>query len=102
MTKRGLLLCACVALAAAAVSFCAVFAFVLLALLMGFMRFWPDLGEDVGDFLRAVPVRNATSDALGLKYLDVLDTRVAGESPAKPVARAQPPARQIGGIIGPY
>jgi len=26
----------------------------------------------------------------------------AGDSPAKPVARAKPPARQIGGIIGPY
>jgi threonine synthase len=39
----------------------------------------------------------------GLKYLDVLDTRVAaGASPAKPAARAKPPARQIGGIIGPY
>jgi hypothetical protein len=39
----------------------------------------------------------------GLKYLDVLDARVAaGASPAKPVAQAKPPARQIGGIIGPY
>jgi len=39
----------------------------------------------------------------GLKYLDVLDTRVAaGAPPAKPIARAKPPARQIGGIIGPY
>jgi threonine synthase len=39
----------------------------------------------------------------GLKYLDVLDARVAaGASPAKPAARAKPPARQIGGIIGPY
>jgi len=39
----------------------------------------------------------------GLKYLDVLHTRVAaGASPAKPAARAKPPARQIGGIIGPY
>ena len=39
----------------------------------------------------------------GLKYLDVLDTRVAaGASPAKPSARTKPPSRQIGGIIGPY
>jgi threonine synthase len=39
----------------------------------------------------------------GLKYLDVLDARVAaGASSAKPAARAKPPARQIGGIIGPY
>jgi len=39
----------------------------------------------------------------GLKYLDVLDTSAAADdAPAKPVARAKPPARQIGGIIGPY
>jgi threonine synthase len=39
----------------------------------------------------------------GLKYLDVLDTRVAaGASPAKPSARTKPLSRQIGGIIGPY
>jgi threonine synthase len=39
----------------------------------------------------------------GLKYLEVLDARVAaGDSPAKPVSRAKPAARQIGGIIGPY
>ena len=39
----------------------------------------------------------------GLKYLDVLGTRVGvGDSLAKPVAAAQPAARQIGGIIGPY
>jgi len=38
----------------------------------------------------------------GLKYLDVLDTRVgAGDSPAQS-ASAQPAARHIGGIIGPY
>jgi len=36
----------------------------------------------------------------GLKYLDVLDVSVArAPSPAK---SAKPPARQIGGIIGPY
>jgi len=39
----------------------------------------------------------------GLKYLDVLDGCVAaGDSRAKPIAAAKPPARQIGGIIGPY
>jgi threonine synthase len=37
----------------------------------------------------------------GMKYLDVLDAS-ASLSPAKPVATAKPPARQIGGIIGPY
>ena len=35
----------------------------------------------------------------GLKYLDVLDANVAR---AKPAQSAKPPARQIGGIIGPY
>ena len=36
----------------------------------------------------------------GLKYLDVLDTRVvARDSPAQP---AKPATRHIGGIIGPY
>jgi threonine synthase len=38
----------------------------------------------------------------GLKYLDVLGTRVAaGDSPAQPKS-AKPAARHIGGIIGPY
>ena len=39
----------------------------------------------------------------GLKYLDVLDTRVErASSPAKAPEAAKPAARQIGGIIGPY
>jgi len=39
----------------------------------------------------------------GLKYLDVLDSRVAaGDSPAKPAASAKPAPRHIAGIIGPY
>ena len=39
----------------------------------------------------------------GLKYLDVLDARVAaGASPAKPAAQAKSGTRQIAGIIGPY
>lgn len=37
----------------------------------------------------------------GLKYLDVLDGSAA-RMPAKPSQSARPPARQIGGIIGPY
>jgi threonine synthase len=37
----------------------------------------------------------------GMKYLDVLDASAARVS-AMSVARAKPPARQIGGIIGPY
>jgi threonine synthase len=39
----------------------------------------------------------------GLKYLDVLGTSVArAPSPAQPEHAAQPAARHIGGIIGPY
>src|SRR3954468_20861668 len=39
----------------------------------------------------------------GLKYLDVLDAKVAQSlSPAKPAHSTKPPTRQIGGIIGPY
>ncbi len=37
----------------------------------------------------------------GLKYLDVLDTRVE-RAPAKPAQSTKPAARQVGGIIGPY
>jgi threonine synthase len=37
----------------------------------------------------------------GMKYLDVLDA-TATHAPAKPVTAAKLPARQIGGIIGPY
>jgi threonine synthase len=37
----------------------------------------------------------------GMKYLDVLGAS-ASRASAKPVATAKPPARQIGGIIGPY
>jgi threonine synthase len=39
----------------------------------------------------------------GLKYLDVLDAHVArAPSSAQSAQAAKPPARQIGGIIGPY
>jgi threonine synthase len=39
----------------------------------------------------------------GLKYLDVLDASVERTLlSAKPPKAAKPPARQIGGIIGPY
>ena len=51
-------------------AFGAVFAFAVLALVMGFARFWPDLDEDAGEFVRAVFRGDATWDALGLKNLD--------------------------------
>ena len=50
--------------------FLAVSAFVLLAFLVGFARFWPDMGEDVFAFVKAPAVTSATWDALGLRYLD--------------------------------
>jgi citrate/tricarballylate utilization protein len=50
--------------------FGAVFAFVVLALAMGFARFWPGMGEDALAFARSQPLASATWDALGLKYLD--------------------------------
>ncbi len=50
--------------------FLAVSAFVMLAFLMGFARFWPDMGEETLEFLRAPQLTSATGDALGLRYLD--------------------------------
>lgn len=50
--------------------FLAVSAFVMLAFAMGFARFWPDMGEEALEFLRAPQAANAVSDVLGLKYLD--------------------------------
>ena len=50
--------------------FGAVFAFVILAFIMGFTRFWPDMGEETREFLRAPSLSNAVSDAMGLRYLD--------------------------------
>ena len=46
------------------------FGYVLLAFAMSFARFWPDTGEEVGAFASPVPLRAATWDAAGLKYLD--------------------------------
>jgi citrate/tricarballylate utilization protein len=51
-------------------AFGAVFAFVVFALLMSFVRFWPDMGEETLEFVKAPSLSNATSDALGLRYLD--------------------------------
>jgi citrate/tricarballylate utilization protein len=50
--------------------FTAVSAFVLLAFIMGFARFWPDMREETVEFLKAPALSSATWDALGLKYLD--------------------------------
>ena len=50
--------------------FTAVSAFVILAFLMSFTRFWPDMGEETVEFLKGPPFSNATWDALGLRYLD--------------------------------
>jgi citrate/tricarballylate utilization protein len=51
-------------------TFGAVSLFVLLAFAMSFARFWPDLGEDLGAFLKGRELGEASSDALRLKYLD--------------------------------
>jgi len=50
--------------------FTAVAAFVAVALAMSFTRFWPDMGEETLEFLRAPSFAAASSDALGLRYLD--------------------------------
>lgn len=47
-----------------------VFAFVVVALLMGFVRFWHDMGEETGDFVAQAATGDAPGDALTLKYLD--------------------------------
>jgi len=47
-----------------------VFAFVILALFIGFVRFWRDTGERVGAFVQPVSLGSASWEAAGLKYLD--------------------------------
>jgi citrate/tricarballylate utilization protein len=47
-----------------------VFAFVILVLGIGFVRFWRNTGEHVGEFVRPVSLGHATWDAAALKYLD--------------------------------
>jgi citrate/tricarballylate utilization protein len=51
-------------------AFGAVFLYVIIALVMSFLRFWPDTGEEVGEFVRAGSFSHATGDAMRLKYLD--------------------------------
>jgi citrate/tricarballylate utilization protein len=50
--------------------FGAVSAFVVLALVMGFVRFWPDMGEETVDFVAPAGAGSALGDAFTLKYLD--------------------------------
>jgi len=50
--------------------FGAVFGFAILAFIMGFVRFWPDMGEEAREFMQAPALTNATWDAMGLRYLD--------------------------------
>ncbi|HUP98502.1 MAG TPA: tricarballylate utilization 4Fe-4S protein TcuB [Usitatibacter sp.] len=44
--------------------------FVLIAFLMSFTRFWPDMGEETVEFMKAPSLSSASWDALGLRYLD--------------------------------
>lgn len=44
--------------------------FVLAAFIMGFVRFWPDMGEEVGEFVRMGSFSQAVRDVFTLKYLD--------------------------------
>lgn len=45
-------------------------AFVVVSLLASFVRFWPDMGEDALEFVKAPQLSGATRDAMGLGYLD--------------------------------
>ncbi len=50
--------------------FGAVFAYVLVACVMSWLRFWPDTGEEALEFVQPQPFSNAAWDSLGLRYLD--------------------------------
>jgi citrate/tricarballylate utilization protein len=50
--------------------FLLVSAFVVISLLASFVRFWPDMGEETLEFLKAPQLSAATSDVMGLRYLD--------------------------------
>lgn len=49
--------------------FGAVSVFVLIALLMGFVRFWPYMGEELADFFKGGPLAEGMHDAFTLKNL---------------------------------
>jgi citrate/tricarballylate utilization protein len=71
-----------------AIAFGAVFALVLAALGIAFARFWRDLGEEAGEFVRGPWAGEATWDSLGLRYLDG-----GGEGCTYPDERASPARR---------
>jgi citrate/tricarballylate utilization protein len=50
--------------------FLVVSAFVVIALLASFVRFWPDMGEEALEFVKAPQLSGAAWDAMGLRYLD--------------------------------
>ena len=50
--------------------FGAVSVFVLIALLMGFVRFWPYMGEELADFFKGGPLAEGMHDAFTLKNLN--------------------------------
>ena len=50
--------------------FLLVSAFVVVALFASFVRFWPEMGEETLEFVKAPQLSAATWDAMGLKYLD--------------------------------
>jgi citrate/tricarballylate utilization protein len=50
--------------------FGAVFGYIVVACVMSFVRFWPDTGEEVAQFVNPVSLKAAAADAAELKYLD--------------------------------
>jgi citrate/tricarballylate utilization protein len=50
--------------------FLLVSAFVVVSLAASFTRFWPDMGEEALEFVKAPQLSSATWDAMGLRYLD--------------------------------
>ena len=50
--------------------FVLVSAFVAISFLASFVRFWPEMGEDAYEFVKAPQLSGATWDAMGLRYLD--------------------------------
>ena len=51
-------------------TFMAVGIFVFIALVVGFLRFWRYIGEDLGEFFRPVTLVHGIVDVLKLRYLD--------------------------------
>ena len=51
-------------------AFGAVFTFVIVALVMSFIGFWPETDDEGGELVQPQPLGAATWDAMGLRYLD--------------------------------